>query len=66
MIITLPDDGSGKLYHVTNLLGLTIHAYRCRATAERSLEGDQTIKVQDAKTGQWENQMIVTNIGVDT
>ena len=47
MIIALPNDGKGKLYHVTNLLGQTVHAYRDHAAAERSLEGQQTIRVQD-------------------
>jgi hypothetical protein len=54
MIIALPNDGKGKLYHVTNLLGQTVHAYRDHAAAERSLEGQQTIRVQDEKTGAWE------------
>ena len=54
MIIALPNDGKGKLYHVVNLLGLTVHAYRDRAAAERSLEGQQTVHVQDETTGEWE------------
>lgn len=62
MIITLPNDGKGKLYHVTNLLGQTIHAYRDRIAAERSLEGQQTIRVQDEKTGAWEADM---QVGLD-
>ena len=49
MIISKPDDGSGNLYHVVNLLGLTVHAYRDRKAAERSLEGDQRILVQENK-----------------
>lgn len=43
MIISYPNDGTGTLYHVVNLLGQTVHAYRDRAAAERALEGDQRI-----------------------
>ena len=57
MIIALPNDGKGKLYHVTNLLGQTVHAYRDHAAAKRSLEGQQSIRVQNEKTGTWEADM---------
>lgn len=43
MIISYPNDGTGTLYHVVDLLGQTVHAYRDRAAAERALEGDQRI-----------------------
>ena len=51
MIISLPNDGTGNLYHVVNLLGQTVHAYRDRAAAERALEGDQYIQVQPKGDG---------------
>lgn len=54
MIISLPDDGLGKLYHVVNLLGETVHAYRDRGAARRNMEGDQRLFTQDEKTRQWE------------
>lgn len=53
MIISEPNDGKGMLYHVCNLLGETVHAYRDRDAATRSLEGDQRIFVQIEKTGEW-------------
>lgn len=56
MIIAYPNDGSGKLYHVVNLLGITVHAYRSLEAAQRSLEGDQRIFIQDELTGEWETK----------
>ena len=53
MIITYPNDGKGLLYHVVNLLGETVHAYRDLASAKRSLEGDQRIFIQVELTGKW-------------
>lgn len=43
MIIALPNDGTGNLYDVVDLLGIPVHTYRDRAAAERSLEGDQRV-----------------------
>ena len=56
MIISKPDDGTGHLYHVTNLLGQTVHAYRDMNAAKRSLEGDQRIFTQVEATGEWLDQ----------
>ena len=53
MIISLPNDGKGRLYHVINLLGQTVHAYRDYDAAVRALEGDQRIFVQNEATGEW-------------
>jgi hypothetical protein len=52
MIVALPDDKTGNLYHVVNLLNQTVHAYRDRQAAVRSLEGDQRIWVQHPD-GSW-------------
>lgn len=53
MIISIPNDGKGRLYHVVNLYGLTVHSYRDRNAARRSLEGDQRIYIQVEATGEW-------------
>ncbi len=53
MIISLPNDGTGQLYHVVDLLGQTVHAYRDHQAAIRSLEGDQRIFIQNEATGAW-------------
>jgi hypothetical protein len=45
MLIPYPNDGTGLEYHVVDLYNRTVHAYRCRQAALRSLEGDQRIVV---------------------
>ena len=53
MIIALPNDGKGLLYHVVNLHGITVHAYRDYDAAVKAREGDQRIYMQIEKTGEW-------------
>ena len=53
MIIALPNDGSGLLYHVVNLHGQTVHSYRDYDTAADAIEGDQRIYAQVESTGAW-------------
>lgn len=53
MIIAYPNDGQGRLYHVVNLYGNTVHAYRDLTAASRSIEGDQRIFTQIERTGEW-------------
>jgi hypothetical protein len=53
MIIALPNDGRGLLYHVTDLDGRTVHAYRDLDAAIRSREGDQRIFIQCEADGSW-------------
>jgi hypothetical protein len=53
MIISLPNDNRGLLYHVVNLLGQTVHAYRDFDTAYLRQEGDQRICIQQESTGKW-------------
>lgn len=53
MIVGLLTDQQKVLYHVVNLYGETVHAYRNEEAAKRSLEGDQRIFTQDCKTKQW-------------
>lgn len=55
MIISLPNDGTGNLYHVVNGLGQTIHAYRDIKAARRNLEGQQRIFTQVESTKEWLN-----------
>jgi hypothetical protein len=50
MIIAHPNDGRGLLYHIVDLNGQTVHAYRDFDAALRSLEGDQRIAI-------WSNEM---------
>ncbi len=45
MIIAKPDDGTGNLYHLLNLLGETVHAYRDLHAAHAAREGDQRILI---------------------
>jgi hypothetical protein len=45
MIISLPNDGRGLLYHILDLNGQTVHAYRDFDAALRSCEGDQRIAI---------------------
>lgn len=53
MIISKPDDQRGLLYHIINLFGHTVHAYRDYDAAINSREGDQRIYIQDEQTGEW-------------
>ena len=53
MIISKPNDGLGLLYHVVDLLGQTVHAYRDASAALRIREGDQRVFIQDETTKQW-------------
>lgn len=53
MIITQPNDGRGLLYHIVNLQGEVVHAYRDFGAAMRSREGDQRILIQHEATGRW-------------
>lgn len=55
MIISKPDDGAGLLYHIIDLNGQTVHAYRDAVTAVRALEGDQRLAVWDDRFMQWRN-----------
>ena len=55
MIISLPNDNKGLLYHVVNIFGDTVHAYRDKQAAERSMEGDQRIFIQVEATSEWIN-----------
>lgn len=64
MIISKPDDGTGHLYHVVNLLGLTVHAYRSKAAAARAMEGDQRLFTQVEKTGEWVGETPTSVYGV--
>lgn len=45
MIIALPNDGRGLLYHIIDLNGQTVHAYRDFDAALRAREGDQRIAI---------------------
>lgn len=45
MIIALPNDGRGLLYHILDLRGQTVHAYRDFDAAIRAREGDQRIAI---------------------
>jgi hypothetical protein len=56
MIISKPDEGSGLLYHVIDLDGQTVHAYRDAITAVTSLEGDQRLAIYDERFAQWRVQ----------
>lgn len=51
MLIDKPNDGTGRQYHVVNLLGQTVHAYLDLDAAIESLEGSQRIVVQ--VNGEW-------------
>lgn len=53
MIIAKPNDKQGKLYHIIDLLGQTVHAYRDLVAANAAREGDQRIAVQIEATGEW-------------
>lgn len=53
MIISLPNDGKGFLYHVVDLDGHTVHAYRDETAAIRSMIGDQRMFAQVEATGRW-------------
>lgn len=53
MIIAHPNDGLGLLYHLVNLTGQTVHAYRDAQAALRRREGDQRIFIQDETTKRW-------------
>jgi hypothetical protein len=53
MILSLPNDGTGHLYHVVNMFGHTVHAYRDKDAASSSLEGSQRIFTQVEATGEW-------------
>lgn len=46
MIISLPNDGRGLLYHILDLDGQTVHAYRDLDAALRAREGDQRIAIR--------------------
>jgi hypothetical protein len=52
MIINQPNDGRGLLYHLVDLLGQTVHAYRDFDAAFRCREGDQRIAIQ-IEGGRW-------------
>lgn len=56
MIITKPDDGAGLLYHVIDLNGQTVHAYRDLETCVHALEGDQRIAIWDERYHLWRNR----------
>jgi hypothetical protein len=53
MIISQPNDGRGLLYHIVNLLGQTVHAYRDLDAVILSREGDQRICIQIEASGRW-------------
>jgi hypothetical protein len=53
MIISLPNDGTGYLYHIIDLRGETVHVYRDNRAALNSLIGDQRIFIQIERTGEW-------------
>jgi hypothetical protein len=54
MIVAFPNDNRGLLYHVINLLGQTVHAYRDLDAAILAREGDQRICIQDERNpGRW-------------
>ena len=53
MIIAHPNDNRGLLYHVVNLLGQTVHAYRDLDAAVASMEGDQRIFIELVGKGRW-------------
>ena len=53
MIIALPNDGKGLLYHVVDLLGQTVHAYRDLDACMKSMIGDQRLFIQDEASGKW-------------
>jgi hypothetical protein len=53
MIISLPNDGRGYLYHVVDLYGQTVHAYRHVDASISAKEGDQRIFTQVEATGEW-------------
>jgi hypothetical protein len=47
MIIAFPNDGSGNEYHVLNLLGQTVHAYRDAYAALRGVgDSDATVALK--------------------
>lgn len=56
MIISLPNDGRGLLYHVIDLQGQIVHTYRDFDAAYKALEGGQRITIQDDASRKWLTQ----------
>jgi hypothetical protein len=57
MLISLPNDGTGFVYHVIDLAGLQVHSYRDLRAAARSLEGDQRLAIFNTNTLKWMTDM---------
>jgi hypothetical protein len=53
MIIAHPNDNRGLLYHLVNLLGQTVHAYRDLDAAVAAMEGDQRLCIELVGKGRW-------------
>lgn len=53
MIIPCPNDSRSLLYHVVDLNGQTVHAYRDLGAALQMREDDQRIFIQYENTGNW-------------
>ena len=45
MLISLPNDDKNLEYHIIDLLGETVHAYRDADAARRRMEGDQRLAI---------------------
>lgn len=58
MIIAFPNDGRGLLYHILDLNGQTVHAYRDFDAALRSREGDQRIAILQEPVNGKENRWL--------
>lgn len=58
MIIASPNDGRGLLYHILDLSGQTVHAYRDFDAAIRAREGDQRIAILQEPAGGKESRWL--------
>lgn len=58
MIIAHPNDQRGLLYHIVDLDGQTVHAYRDFDAALRSREGDQRIAILQEPINGKENRWL--------